>query len=128
MEPNNKLLLDYGGRGISVCDEWLNSYTAFRDWAYSNGYDENAPKGMCTLDRIDVNGNYEPSNCRWVNIKTQSNNRRRCRVYEIDGTTHSLGEWCELYKTNRELVYNRLKLGWDIKRALTEPVRRRNCH
>lgn len=66
----------YGGRGISVCDEWLNNYTAFKEWAYNNGYDDAAKKGECTIDRINVNGNYEPSNCRWVDMGTQSRNRR----------------------------------------------------
>lgn len=67
---------DYGGRGITVCDEWRESFEAFRDWALSSGYDPNAPTGKCTLDRIDVDGNYEPSNCRWVDAKVQANNKR----------------------------------------------------
>lgn len=67
----------YGGRGIRICDEWANSYPAFRQWAYSNGYDETAKRGECTIDRIDVNGNYEPSNCRWVDMATQSLNKNK---------------------------------------------------
>ena len=65
----------YGGRGITVCDEWKNNFWAFHDWAIAKGYDENAPFGECTLDRIDVNGNYEPSNCRWITIQEQQKNR-----------------------------------------------------
>lgn len=121
IKPNNADYESYGGRGITICEEWSKSYLSFREWAYSNGYDENAPKGQCTLDRIDVNGNYCPENCRWVNMKQQSNNRRKCKYYEIDGTTHSLGDWCEIYGVDRKLTYSRVKRGWDVKRALTEP-------
>lgn len=66
----------YGGRGIKVCDEWNNDFSAFQLWAEANGYDSDAPHGKCTLDRINNNGNYEPSNCRWVDMKTQASNRR----------------------------------------------------
>lgn len=73
--PTCKSYANYGGRGISVCDEW-STFPPFRDWAMANGYDPDAPKGKCTLDRIDADGNYEPSNCRWVDSKVQNNNRR----------------------------------------------------
>lgn len=69
----------YGARGIKMCDTWLSSYSAFKDWAYLNGYDDSAPKGECTIDRIDVNRGYEPDNCRWVNMTVQSQNRRNVR-------------------------------------------------
>lgn len=66
-----------GYEDVSVCEEWRDDYLAFREWAYSHGYDENAPKGQCTIDRINPFGNYEPSNCRFVDMKVQSKNKRR---------------------------------------------------
>lgn len=68
----------YGGRGIRVCDEWRD-YATFREWALANGYDPEAEKGKCTIDRIDVNGNYEPTNCRWVSMAEQNSNKRRTK-------------------------------------------------
>lgn len=78
--PSHKGYQYYGGRGIKVCDEWRQSYEAFRDWALANGYDENAPRNECTIDRIDVDGDYEPSNCRWADAKTQANNQRPRKI------------------------------------------------
>lgn len=74
-DPNHKSYKNYGGRGIRCCPEW-DDFTAFEAWALENGYDANAEYGECTLDRIDVNGNYEPGNCRWVDNKTQAQNKR----------------------------------------------------
>ena len=86
--PNKNNYASYGARGIVVCDEWLNSFTAFRNWALENGYDYDAPYGKCTIDRIDVDGNYCPENCRWVDAEIQARNRRNIprvkRGIEVD--------------------------------------------
>ena len=82
--PQNANYKNYGGRGITVCDEWANDYKAFHDWAMANGYNENAARGECTLDRIDTDGNYEPDNCRWVSMKEQAKNTRNSFWYKYD--------------------------------------------
>lgn len=73
--PNVHNYHRYGGRGITVCEEWKTDFQAFYSWAMANGYDENAPVGKCTIDRIDNDKGYSPDNCRWVDTKTQNNNK-----------------------------------------------------
>ncbi|WP_238917369.1 hypothetical protein [Clostridium sp. YIM B02555] len=92
----NSQYKNYGGRGISVCDEWINSYSSFKEWALSNGYKDNL-----TIDREDNNGNYEPNNCRWVTRKVQQRNTRANVNITIDGTTKCIKEWCVFFFVNK---------------------------
>ena len=103
---------EYAARGIAICSEWENDYNAFRKWAYSNGYDENAKFGECTIDRIDVNGNYEPSNCRWVSNAVQQNNKRTNNKISYKGETHTLTEWSRIIGINQGTLQTRYETGY----------------
>lgn len=117
---NNDAYCRYGGRGIIICKDWLDDFMTFHDWAMSNGYKENL-----TIDRIDVNGNYEPNNCRWVDMKTQCRNKRNNRYITINNETHCLSEWCEILGLDRHVIEQRLYYGWSIERALFTPIKKR---
>lgn len=107
---------NYGGRGIRVCAEW-DDYIKFKEWAITNGYAD----GL-TIDRIDVNGDYEPDNCRFVTIKEQNNNRRTTNFHTYNGKTQSEMKWAEEYGISYGALKTRLGYGWDFEKALTSPV------
>ena len=108
--PKSREYCNYGGREIKVYDEWLGNlgYDIFAEWAFESGYDPNAERGKCTLDRIDVNKGYAPDNCRWITNKAQQNNRRDCRMYEYGGETHSIAEWAEILGVTYNKLYHGL--------------------
>lgn len=110
----------YGGRGITMCDEWKNSFEAFSQWAYSNGYRDDL-----SIDRIDNDGNYCPENCRWADAYCQSNNKRNNRVFEYKGKTQTLAEWCREMKMDYKVVWYRVSVGWNFENAITTPVIRK---
>lgn len=110
---------DYGGRGIIICDAWINNYEIFHNWAIENGY----KKGL-SLDRENNNGNYEPSNCRWVTNKIQSRNRRSNHFITAFGETKHFEDWVidNRCVVKRPTLFNRLKrLGLSPENALTLP-------
>jgi hypothetical protein len=104
----NKKYKNYGERGIKICDEWLgeNGFNNFKAWSLSNGYKENL-----TIDRKNVNGNYEPSNCRWITNKEQQNNRTNNNILEINGVKHTISKWSDISGLKQNTIYYRFKRG-----------------
>ena len=105
--PKNTAYKNYGGRGIKVCKEWQDDFMNFYNWAIKNGYDENAEYSKCTLERLNVNGDYEPSNCTFKSAKEQANNRRSNILIEYKGEKHTLLEWCEILGLEYRTILNR---------------------
>lgn len=117
LNPNNRSYKNYGGRGITICDDWKNDYTLFYNWSIQNGY----KKGL-SIDRINNNGNYEPSNCRWVNKEIQANNTRSNKYITINGITKSLSDWLKDYDISFTIYYRRTKIyNWSSIQAITTP-------
>lgn len=100
--PSNNKYKIYGARGIKLCDEWVNNKKEFMRWAVNNGY-----QADLTIDRIDVNGNYEPNNCRWITLAEQSRNKRDTLYLTIDNKTQPLVNWCRKFNVNYMTVKNR---------------------
>lgn len=107
---NNHAYKNYGGRGIKVCDEWQNDFLAFYNWAIKNGYNEKNKGLECSIDRINVDGNYEPSNCMFKNAKGQANNRRTNISIEYKNEKHTLMEWCEILGLDYPTILYRYRL------------------
>lgn len=107
---------NYGGRGITMCDEWKNDFAKFYSWAINNGYTE----GL-TIDRINNDGNYEPSNCRWATRREQNNNMRKTIIIKYNGKEQTISKWAKEFNLNRTALYYRIKRGWSVEKALTTP-------
>ena len=111
---------NYGGRGIFICDEWKNNFHAFYDWAIAHGYSD-----TLTIDRIDVNREYSPENCRWATILEQQNNTSWNHNITANGVTMSLSKWSRELGIPVTTIYSRIKAGWPDEEALTQPIDKR---
>ena len=108
LNPKSISFKNYGGRGILICDEWL-LFENFHNWAMASGYDDEL-----TIDRINNDGNYEPSNCRWENAKINISKQRKTRYIEVYGITKNVTQWCKLFKVSRATAYKYLNESEDI--------------
>lgn len=130
--PNHTSYKNYGGRGITICEEWLNQesliigrrvtkgWLAFQNWAYSNGYKDNL-----TIDRIDNDKGYSPDNCRWVSVKTQSNNRSTNHFVIYKNRKQTLTQWCEEFNLPWATIQVRLnRLHWTVEKTFETPIKR----
>jgi hypothetical protein len=113
---NNGKYSDYGGRGITVCDQWRTSFEQF----FADMGPRPSPQH--SIDRIDNDGNYEPSNCRWATVAQQCRNRRNNHLLTINGETHCIDDWSTLAGLPPHTLHNRLRKGWPLERLL-EPVK-----
>lgn len=117
VNPDTEHYEEYGGRGITVCNEWIHDFEAFRKWSLNSGYSDDL-----TIDRIDNDGNYEPSNCRWATMREQTNNTRRNLRFTYEGETHTLPEWARIKGASYNKIYQRIHtLKWSFERAISEP-------
>ncbi len=109
---------NYGGKGITVCDEWIdkeNGFMNFYTWAMNNGYND-----KLSIDRIDNTKGYFPNNCRWVNIFVQANNKSNNRLITYNGETRNIAEWVKILSIPRSRLVKRLNSGWSIERAFSK--------
>lgn len=118
--PNNYDYKHYGGRGITICEEWLgeNGFMNFVFWSNDNGYREDL-----TIDRIDNNKGYSPDNCRWATRREQANNTRRNTFYEHNGEVHTISEWSRISGVRPENIIHRIQSGWKFEDAISSAKR-----
>lgn len=111
----------YGAKGITMCDEWKNDFVSFYNWSIENGYADNL-----TIDRINGEGNYEPSNCRWASYTKQANNTKANVFLTLNGRTHTFAEWGRIVGIKSTTLQQRKYAGWSDERTITIPVRRKS--
>lgn len=113
---NYYLFKHYGGKGITVCDDWLGKYgfNNFRKWAFENGYNDDL-----SIDRIDNSKSYCPENCRWVTMTIQQNNRTNNRMLTVNGITDTMANWSKRSGINYATIQQRLSRGWSVEDAVT---------
>lgn len=117
LNPKNKFFKEYGGRGIAVCDSWMNSFESFlRDMGPK-------PTKRHSIDRIDNDKGYSPENCRWATPTQQARNTRRTVKLTLNGVTHTLADWCEILQIPRSTISGRRKRGWSDEDVLTRPLK-----
>lgn len=116
LNKNNRRYPQYGGKGVKLFPLWMD-YLPFYNWAMNSGYESNL-----TIDRIEVDGDYEPSNCRWATQKEQANNRTTNVIIEFNGESLTRQQWSEKLGMKKHVLKNRLKRGWTVERALTTPL------
>lgn len=119
LNKNNPSYKNYGGRGITICEEWRDDFISFKEWADSSGYDFNHERGCFTIDRIDNNGNYEPSNCRWITIEEQQKNKRGVRLFNYKNKNYTIKELAQ--KANVPVGTMRTRI-YTIKMTVKEAV------
>ena len=119
--PNVRNYCDYGGRGITICDEWL-TFEPFAEWALANGYTNDL-----TIERIDNSKGYSPSNCRWATPFEQASNKRSNHLFTFNGKTDTITNWARYFCIDPMLVFCRLNRGWSEYDALTLPKGRKRC-
>lgn len=111
-----------GAKGINVCEEWDRNYLAFKNWALENGYDDQLPRGIQTIERKDAKRGYSPDNCEWKTIQQQQRNKANTRLFEYNGESHTISEWSEITGIKHSVLHARIYYGWDIKDAIEREI------
>jgi hypothetical protein len=123
LKENRPEYKNYGAQGIKVCQDWDNDFIAFYNWAMNNGYSDNL-----TIDRINPFGNYEPGNCRWITNQEQQRNRKHHIIIFVNGKSKKLWELESESGIPSEVIRQRIVLGWNPERAISEPIHKEFSH